>query len=285
VLPLSDTPTTAAGPRQALFGGTLGSWEQEAGSAAAVVENPWIERRRDTYFLFYSGGSYLGSYGMGYATSAAPTGGFAKSSLNPILAQTDDVLSPGGGSVTIGPGGESWLVYHGRSGDHTQPRTLRIDPVYWSGTSVFTPGPTTGQQTFPPEEPPTPPEQEPPLENPPVSDPPPAGPAEVTPPPDLTAPVFGLRAKAVRRPRRMVRLTLGPASEDAWVTVTGRARFARSRRSLRVRAIRARFVAAGNTAELRIGLPRRAVRVVLKVVARDAAGNRMARTLAVRLVR
>ena len=78
---------------------------------------------------------------MGYATSASPTEGFAKSSLNPILAETDDVLSPGGGSVTIGPGGESWLVYHGRAGAYTAPRTMRIDPVYWSGTSVFTPGP------------------------------------------------------------------------------------------------------------------------------------------------
>ena len=98
---------------------------------------------------------------MGYATSAAPTEGFEKSSLNPILAETDDVLSPGGGSVVAGPGGESWLVYHGRTGAYTEPRTMRIDPVYWSGESVSTPGPTTGPQTFPPEDPPAPPDPQP----------------------------------------------------------------------------------------------------------------------------
>jgi hypothetical protein len=82
-----------------------------------------------------------------------------------------------------------------------------------------------------------------------------------------------------------VRLILGPASEDAWVTVTGRVRVARSRRAVRVRAIRARFVAAGSSAVLRVRLPRRAVRVFLKVVARDAAGNTASKTRTIRLRR
>ena len=286
VLPLASTPTKVAAARRPLLDGTPGSWEQEPGAAAPVVENPWMEKRGDSYYLFYSGGSYLAKYGMGYATSSSPAEGFAKSPLNPILAETDDVLSPGGGSVTPGPGGESWLVYHGRAGSYTAPRTMRIDPVYWSGSAVFTPGPTTGPQTFPPEEPPVPPDpppSDPPAE--PSSSPPPAPPAapvEVAPPPDLTRPLLALR---VKRARRMVRLILGPASEDAWVTVTGRVRVARSRRAVRVRAIRARFVAAGSSAVLRVRLPRRAVRLFLNVVARDAAGNTTAKTRAIRLRR
>ena len=283
VIPLTSTPTEAAGARKPLFGGTPGGWEQQPGSAAAIVENPWVEKRGDTYYLFYSGGSYLASYGMGYATAASPTEGFAKSALNPFLAETDDVLSPGGGSVTLGPGGESWLVYHGRAGSHTAPRTMRIDPVYWTGTSVFTPGPTTGPQTFPPDEPPPPPG--PPPSDTPSSSPPsasPAAPAEVVPPPDLTGPVFGLR---VKRTRGMVRLILGPVNEDAWVTVTGRVRIARSRRPIRLRVIRARFVGAGDTEVLRVRLPRRAVRVALTVVARDAAGNATAKKRTIRLRR
>lgn len=156
VLPMADTPTRAEGDRKPLFGATPNSWEQEPGHAAQV-ENPWMERRGSTYYLFYSGGYYRASYGMGYAMASSPTGGtaysaFAKSALNPVLRETTDVLSPGGGSVTIGPDGGSWLVYHGRAGDYTQPRTLRIDPLFWSGSSVFTPGPTTGPQTFPAED-------------------------------------------------------------------------------------------------------------------------------------
>jgi hypothetical protein len=287
VLPLTETPSKASGPRKPLLDGTPGGWEQEPGAAAAVVENPWMERRGDGYYLFYSGGSYLASYGMGYATSASPTEGFAKSSLNPILAETDDVLSPGGGSVTIGPGGESWLVYHGRAGAYTAPRTMRIDPVYWSGTSVFTPGPTTGAQTFPPDEPPVPPDP-PPAEPPPAEESsltppsPPAAPIEAVPAPDLTRPLFGL---GVRRIRSRLRVAFGPASEDVWFTLTGRVRIAGTRRTVRVRTITARFVPAGDTSVLRVRLPRRAVGVALNIVARDAAGNATAKRRTIRLRR
>jgi hypothetical protein len=161
VLPLAGTPIKAVSGRKPLFGATPNSWEQEPGHAA-VVENPWMEKRGTTYYLFYSGGEYRASYGMGYATATSAIGGtpnsaFAKSALNPILPETAAVLSPGGGSVTAGPDGGSWLVYHGRAGDYTQPRTLRIDPLFWSGSSIVTPGPTTGPQTIPSEDT-TPPE-------------------------------------------------------------------------------------------------------------------------------
>jgi len=151
VIPLASTPTRAKAARKPLFGATANSWEQQPGYAPQV-EAPWMEKRGSTYYLFYSGGYYGARYGMGYATASTATGGstysaFAKSALNPILKETSAVLSPGGGSVTLGPDGGSWLVYHGRVGDYAQPRTLRIDPLYWSGSSVSTPGPTTGPQT------------------------------------------------------------------------------------------------------------------------------------------
>jgi len=151
VLPMDKTPTRARAARKPLFGATPSSWEQQPGYAAQV-ENPWMEKRGSTYYLFYSGGYYGARYGMGYATATSPTGGtaysaFAKSPLNPVLRETSAVLSPGGGSVTTGPSGGSWLVYHGRAGDYSQSRTLRIDPLFWSGTSVMTPGPTTGPQS------------------------------------------------------------------------------------------------------------------------------------------
>jgi len=307
VIPLASTPTKAAGPRKALFGGTPGTWEQEPGSAAAVVENPWMEKRGDSYFLLYSGGSYLASYGMGYATSAAPTDGFEKSALNPILAETGEVLSPGGGSVTAGPGGESWLVYHGRAGDYSQPRTMRIDPVYWSGNSVYTPGPTTGPQTFPPEGPP--PSEPPPNGggDPPSADgggsvdapasQPPAAPADVGPPADLLAPVFALGGRRLQRARRALVVVAGRLSEDAWFVVSGRVRLARQHRTFRLKRVRA-FVAAGTTRALRPALSGRALRAIrralrrgrlvratIDVAARDAVGNASVKRLTVRVVR
>jgi hypothetical protein len=161
VLAMAGFPTQAVSDRKALFGATPAGWEQEPGHAA-TVENPWMEKRGSTYYLFYSGGDYRASYGMGYATAPSPTGGaaysaFAKSPHNPILRETAAVLSPGGGSVVVGPDGGSWLAYHGRAGAYTNPRTLRIDPLYWSGSSIVTPGPTSGLQTLPSEDT-TPPE-------------------------------------------------------------------------------------------------------------------------------
>ena len=153
VISMTDTPTRAASVRKPLFGAAPNTWEHDP-AHSPTVENPWMEKRGSTYYLFYSGGDYRASYGMGYATASSPTGGtafsaFAKSVHNPILRETAAVFSPGGGSVTVGPDGGSWFVYHGRATDQTQPRTLRIDPLFWSGSSVVTPGPTTGAQTMP----------------------------------------------------------------------------------------------------------------------------------------
>lgn len=303
VLQLTSTPTRVASARRQLLEGTAGSWEQEPGAAAAVVENPWMEKRGETYYLLYSGGSYLASYGMGYATSASPTEGFAKSPLNPVLAETADVLSPGGGSVAAGPGGESWLVYHGRAGGYSQPRTMRIDPVYWSGTSVSTPGPTTGPQTFPPEQPPEPPpaggggDPQPPGGDPaptPAADPP-AGSAELT-PPDLVPPQLRLAGRRTQRTRRGPRIAVTAASEDAWVTITARIRPEGGRAVLRLKRIGDRLVPGGTTARFRLTGSRRArlaiarafrrdrqVVVRIRVLGRDAAGNVAVARLTVRL--
>jgi len=142
VIPLTADLVRAAGPRKPLFAGDAGTWEQ---SKAPTVENPWMERRNGRYYLFYSGGNYLGAYGMGYATAAAPmgdSGAHTKSPQNPILQEASGgfppnggsagVLSPGGGSLVRGPRGGDWLVYHGRAGGYTEPRTLRIDRVVWN---------------------------------------------------------------------------------------------------------------------------------------------------------
>jgi beta-xylosidase len=139
---LSSDRIHAAGSRQALLTATR-SWE------AGVVEGPWVIRRNSAYYLFYSGGSFAdASYAMGYATALSPTGTFTKASANPILKSTPQVIGPGGGSVTTSPSGADWMLYHG-SATVGGARTLRIDPLVWSGTRVTVRGPTTGPQPAP----------------------------------------------------------------------------------------------------------------------------------------
>jgi arabinan endo-1,5-alpha-L-arabinosidase len=149
VLGLTSDLLEASTARQPLFSADPGGWEQAPW--APVVENPWLVKRGGRYFLLYSGGSYLGPYGMGYATSTSPTGPFDKAVENPILRESPPVLSAGGGSLATGPRGGDWLVYHGREGARDQPRQLRIDPVTFSGEStVAVAGPTSTPQAVGP---------------------------------------------------------------------------------------------------------------------------------------
>jgi beta-xylosidase len=144
VIPLTGDLLHAAGPRTPLLAGA-GGWE--LAGARPIVENPWVERRGERYHLLYSAGDWRGAYGMGHATGPSPLGPFVRAPENPILRETAAVRSPGGGSLARGPGAGDWLVYHGRAGARTAPRTLRIDPVLWSpeGT-VRIAGPTDGPQ-------------------------------------------------------------------------------------------------------------------------------------------
>jgi beta-xylosidase len=142
VIPLAADRIHAAGSRRALFSATR-SWE------AGVVEGPWPYRRSSTYYVFYSGASFAdASYAMGYATSSSPTGPFTKAWANPILKSTADVIGPAGGSLTVGPHGGDWMLYHARAVANG-PRTLRIDPLTWSGTRATVRGPTTTPQQAP----------------------------------------------------------------------------------------------------------------------------------------
>jgi beta-xylosidase len=145
VIPLASDLLTASGPRQPLFNATSPGWE--VGSFGPVVENPWVVKRGSTYLMLYSGGAYTGRYGMGYATSSSPTGPFVKSASNPVLAEAEGVLSPGGGMPVTGPRGGDWLVYHGRRGNRANPRELRIDRLHFpTESSVEVEGPTSAPQ-------------------------------------------------------------------------------------------------------------------------------------------
>jgi hypothetical protein len=136
VIPLTADHLHAAGPRIPLFSAEAHSWESARG-ISPTVENPAMMFHNGVYYLLYSGGDWRGAYGMGYATASSPTGPFTQSPNNPILSQTRGVLGAGGGDApVIGPHGGTWMVYHGRAGSFTNPRTLRIDPFSWRAQST-----------------------------------------------------------------------------------------------------------------------------------------------------
>ena len=136
----------AAAPRLGLLSGDQ-QWERAAW--ASVVENPWLHRRGATYYLFYSGGDWASAYGMGYARSSSPTGPFVKEP-EPIMRDSASVVSAGGGSLVVGPGGGDWLSYHGRAGSYAEPRSLRVDPIRWGQDGrVAVDGPSPGHSFLP----------------------------------------------------------------------------------------------------------------------------------------
>lgn len=150
IIPLKNDLVHAAGPRKELFGLSQ-SWE--FGPSFSTVEGPFPLKHGRLYYLFYSGNDWQHDYAMGYATSSSPMGPFKKYRHNPILRGNARVIGPGGGSVVQGPDGGWWLVYHAwppganmATGDQ---RTMRIDPLRWTGNVVGVRGPTTGREPAP----------------------------------------------------------------------------------------------------------------------------------------
>jgi beta-xylosidase len=128
------------GQSRSLFGLTQ-TWE--FAGKGATVEGPFPLRHGNTYYIFYSGSSYIGGYAMGYAASRSPLGPFKKYAKNPVLRGTRHVFAPGGGSVYTGPDGKLWMVYHAWSEPPSEnspdERTMRIDPLVWHGAAVSIP--------------------------------------------------------------------------------------------------------------------------------------------------
>lgn len=150
VLALSADLLRASGPRKELF--TLSQpWEH--GRYFSTVEGPFMVLHQGTYDLFYSGNDWQHNYAMGYATAPSPLGPFTKYAHNPVLRGTAAVTGPGGGSLIQVPHHGWWLAYHAWSGGpgyaNGGVRTLRIDPVFWHGSTVQVDGPSTTPKPAP----------------------------------------------------------------------------------------------------------------------------------------
>lgn len=80
-----------------------------------LVEGPYILRRGDWFYLFYSGNGCCGprcDYALGVARSHKLLGPWEKDPVNPILSANDTWKCPGHGTVVTDPRGRYWLLYH-----------------------------------------------------------------------------------------------------------------------------------------------------------------------------
>ena len=82
-----------------------------------LVEGVWITKQKGSYYIFYSGNDFsTAQYGVGVGQAESPLGPYVKSD-SPFLCSTADWWGPGHPTLTEGPEGVHWLLFHAyRSG-------------------------------------------------------------------------------------------------------------------------------------------------------------------------
>lgn len=138
-----------------------------------LVEAPWVTRRGNWYYMFYSGPNCCGpgaDYAVAVARSTSPFGPFVKDTANPILLGNDTFFAPGHNAVVKDDAGQDWMLYHAMDrstnpqGDGSR-RLLMLDRITWrngwpavSGPSTATvaAGPVIDRTRIPTDLPPTP---------------------------------------------------------------------------------------------------------------------------------
>lgn len=106
--PLSEDGAKLIGEKKEILRNDV-AWEDN------LVEGPFIMRRGDWFYMFYSGNACCGrrcNYALGVARSKALLGPWEKNPANPILAGNDDWKCPGHGSIVTDPKGRDFMLYH-----------------------------------------------------------------------------------------------------------------------------------------------------------------------------
>ncbi|HWR51941.1 MAG TPA: glycoside hydrolase family 43 protein [Bryobacteraceae bacterium] len=106
--PLDESGTKLTGEPRELFRNDA-SWEGQ------LVEGPFVLRRAEWFYLFYSAAGCCGrgcNYALGVARAKSLLGPWEKNPGNPILAGNDMWKCPGHGSVVEDRRGRTFLLYH-----------------------------------------------------------------------------------------------------------------------------------------------------------------------------
>jgi beta-xylosidase len=142
--PLAEDGTKLTGAKKELFHNDA-PWE------GGVVEGPFVVRRGEWFYMFYSGNACCGrscNYALGVARARKLLGPWEKNPANPILAANDAWQCPGHGSIVEDEQGRSFLLYHSykRSEDFVQiGREAMLDEVEWSTSGAGWPTINSGK--------------------------------------------------------------------------------------------------------------------------------------------
>lgn len=127
---LSEDGTKLTGQKVELIRNDPNSWEGN------LVEAPFIMKRNNMYYMFYSGNACCGNecnYAMGVARASSLLGPWEKNPVNPILTSNDNWRCPGHGSIVTDINNKNFLLYHAyniHSGSYVGRQAL-IDEVKW----------------------------------------------------------------------------------------------------------------------------------------------------------
>ena len=129
-------------------------WESRSVTTGEInrrwTEGSFTFKHDGTYYIMYSANHYAGpNYAVGYATGDFPLGPFTKADNNPVLEMNVDR----GGEVTgtghnmvvsLGEGGDRYVVYHGRTRPTGDERVVFLDKLTLRPDGkLFVEGPTT----------------------------------------------------------------------------------------------------------------------------------------------
>jgi beta-xylosidase len=124
VIELAADGLSLIGPRTELIENDL-PWEGD------IVEAPWVMRRDDFFYLFYSADFYNNGYKVGVARASAPDGPFEKLG-QPILVADEAWIHPGHNSV-VHAHGQAFMVYHAyQAADPGAGRRPMLDRIDWT---------------------------------------------------------------------------------------------------------------------------------------------------------
>ena len=127
--PLSDDGLRLVGDKQAIL-------RNEAPWEAHLVEAPYILRRGDWFYMFYSADACCGrscNYKLGVARSRTLLGTWERYPGNPILAGNAQWKCPGHGSIVSDSSGRTFLLYHAYDASTFEfvGRQALLDEVTW----------------------------------------------------------------------------------------------------------------------------------------------------------
>jgi len=113
-----------------------------------TLEGPCVHKHEGRYYCFYSGGRWEDdTYGVDYGVADSVLGPYsdAGNETGPRVLRTvpGQVVGPGHNSVTVGPDGQDYIVYHAWDSER-KARQMFIDKLAWTQQGPRCEGPRVG---------------------------------------------------------------------------------------------------------------------------------------------